>query len=184
LPGIPISQIRSRSNCFGHHYNPQRKKKLSIQWELKSMYRGEIIKGAVTIFLYFCFPVPKSWPKEKREAALRGEVPHTKKPDLDNLEKFYLDCLSKVIIEDDRMISFGASKKTYSHNPKTVIKIFRGDYVPEVFFANRFNSNDAHSIRYLEAIPDRLPHSPNFQEKTPIKTNILRAPPIHNFCSE
>ena len=42
------------------------------------------------------FPVPTSWSRRKREAALTGTIQHIKKPDCDNLLKC-VDALNQVV---------------------------------------------------------------------------------------
>jgi len=48
---------------------------------------------------------------------------HNKKPDIDNLAKFYLDCGKGVIWQDDNMVSSLYARKTYNDIPQTEIFI-------------------------------------------------------------
>lgn len=48
--------------------------------------------------LYFYIPMPKSWPKKKKEI-LKGQL-HLQKPDIDNLEKGFFDSL---VITDEKV---------------------------------------------------------------------------------
>jgi len=179
IPGKPISQVRSRSTCHGHHYNPQRKVKASIQMRMLSMRRQPITKDPVTVYMYFCFPIPKSWSKAKQHQAIAGHVLHDKKPDIDNLQKFYLDCLSKVFVEDDRQVQKIISKKGYSTNPKTVIKIFRGEYVPERVFNQRDDYDDGDAVRFTEAIPGRSTNQYAVQAEPIPDVATLPKYPVH-----
>ena len=68
-------------------------------------------------------PIPKSLSEAKKNAKLWGLIKHTAKPDLDNLEKFYLDCLTGIIFSDDSQVVQLSSKKLYSNHPRTEIYI-------------------------------------------------------------
>ena len=56
-----------------------------------------------SVYILAQFPIPKSWPKKRREAAERGEVVPGK-PDIDNVAKLVLDSLSGVCFEDDKLV--------------------------------------------------------------------------------
>lgn len=68
-------------------------------------------------------PIPKSMSKAERTLALKGNLKHVKKPDVDNLVKLYLDVLSGIVFDDDNCVSLGMCIKVYSDTPKTVIYI-------------------------------------------------------------
>lgn len=65
--------------------------------------------------------------KSERTIALKGNLKHVKKPDVDNLVKLYLDVLSGLVFEDDNCVSLGTCIKVYSDNPKTIIYIEETD---------------------------------------------------------
>lgn len=84
----------------------------------------------VKLTVAFFFPIAKSWPKWKREQAEREELPHTSKPDLDNLVKLVKDALnydkgarSEVVWHDDCLVSNLSATKWYSPRPRTVVTI-------------------------------------------------------------
>jgi Holliday junction resolvase RusA-like endonuclease len=68
--------------------------------------------------------VPASWSKKRREAALRGEVRPTGKPDLDNCTKLLMDALNKIAWRDDAQVVKLAVAKRYAHAPQTIVEIF------------------------------------------------------------
>ena len=68
-------------------------------------------------------PIPKSMSKKDRVDADKGVLKHVKKPDVDNLMKLYLDCLSDIAFKDDSQVSIGSAIKVYSKHPKTIIYI-------------------------------------------------------------
>ena len=45
------------------------------------------LEGPLVLEFVAGMPIPASTPKKQREAMLRGEIAHTKKPDLDNMAK-------------------------------------------------------------------------------------------------
>ncbi len=67
---------------------------------------------------------PKSWSKKKRQAALRGEIRATVKPDKDNVEKLVKDAITGVIIEDDAyFVEHGECSKLYAEKEGLIFKI-------------------------------------------------------------
>jgi len=136
---------------------------------MKVQRKGEILSEPVSIHLTFCFPIPVSWPKYKQELAKQGKIRHTSKPDTDNLEKFYMDCLSKIVIKDDSYVDMIISRKIYSTNPKTVIKIFREAYVPEIFYSEGTSNVDGDNLSRASSILDRQKNT------TPISPQSSRA---------
>jgi len=68
--------------------------------------------------------MPESWSQEKKEKALSQEIYVTRRPDTDNLLKFIKDCLTKVLIEDDKQIvKISEVKKIYGAKPSTILYI-------------------------------------------------------------
>jgi Holliday junction resolvase RusA-like endonuclease len=70
----------------------------------------------------FAKSIPKSWSKKKREAALRGEILPTSRPDVDNYLKT-LDALIGLAYEDDSQIVQTIAEKKYAENPYVEIRI-------------------------------------------------------------
>ncbi len=54
--------------------------------------------------------------------ALEG-TPHIKRPDLDNIIKFYLDALEGVCYDKDENVCVIQAKKIYSYKPRVEIEI-------------------------------------------------------------
>lgn len=67
--------------------------------------------------------IPKSMNKRERGDALKGQLKHVKKPDVDNLIKLYLDVLTGIVWDDDNCVALGSAVKVYSNSPKTEIII-------------------------------------------------------------
>lgn len=75
----------------------------------------------MTIDAYF--PIPPSYTKKKKEAALNGELMYIKKPDTDNLSKMK-DALTGVVFADDRQVVQEVISKMYSDRPRLEINIY------------------------------------------------------------
>lgn len=82
------------------------------------------LTGALDLRFAAYFPVPPSWSKKKRAAALSGEIRPTKTPDADNLIK-QCDALNGVCFRDDAQITDAAMWKRFSDEPRLVIEIRR-----------------------------------------------------------
>jgi len=74
---------------------------------------------ALTVF----YPVPQSWSKKKRAAALSGETVPTVKPDIDNIVKIVGDALNEIVWRDDKQIYHVRALKLYGERPRTEIGV-------------------------------------------------------------
>lgn len=120
--GVPVSKLRHRKGRGGRMYTPQK----TVDWEnqvrLSAMPHApdEPWEGPVTIGLFFYMPRPKRLKK--------SAVYHTKKPDIDNLEKAILDALSGLFYKGDQQVCEKTSFKEYVvgwEEPHVSIKIGR-----------------------------------------------------------
>lgn len=132
IEGEPIAKARPRFYRRGKHvgtYNSQ--EDLEDLWLLQAM--PQIAKGtslgAMMLKLMFYMPRPKSHFGTGRNAKrLRPSAPyfHTKKPDLDNLTKFAMDCMNKLpgFPDDAHVVRLEAVKKYTPEGPgMTIIEI-------------------------------------------------------------
>jgi Holliday junction resolvase RusA-like endonuclease len=88
----------------------------------QQMVGRRLLEGPVRVRVVSGFPVPQSWPKKKQEAALRGEIRPTKKPDWDNLAKV-TDALDNVVWVDDSQVVEGSVRKVYSDRPGLYVEV-------------------------------------------------------------
>jgi len=79
------------------------------------------LEGAVSVTMVATFPVPASWSRRKRAAALDGSLLPTCKPDVDNLLKT-LDACNEVVWRDDRQIVQAIVTKRYGEQPGVMIR--------------------------------------------------------------
>mgnify|MGYP001570249671 CR=1 FL=1 len=128
IPGTPIAKARprfARRGNFVKTYSAQETEEGRFLFEVyRQLGKGfKPMEGALQVEMIFDMPIPKSTSKKQRAKALNGELYHTKKPDIDNLEKMCYDCLNQVAYTDDSMIVESKAIKRYSDNPKTTIII-------------------------------------------------------------
>lgn len=118
VPGNPIAQPRQRHTKYGHNYIPADHP--IHQWKdaIRAAFpRDEkMIDGPVRMRLSFFFRRPKSMKELK---------PHTRKPDLDNLQKAVKDALNGIAYIDDSQVNDIAATKQYAPTqPGLVVTIF------------------------------------------------------------
>ena len=74
-----------------------------------------MLTGALGVEIWFTMPIPKSWSKKKKVAAV-GEY-HVKKPDADNLVKGIFDSLNKIVWQDDNQVAKVTAINLYGESP-------------------------------------------------------------------
>ena len=126
VPGVPVPQGRPRVTRTGHAYYDEKTKAYREkvkQCAEMAMENEKPLEGALALFVDCEFPVPDSWPKYKKQAALNGQW-HTSHKDLDNVVKNALDAISGICFEDDKQVALLLAAKHYSNETKTKITIF------------------------------------------------------------
>jgi Holliday junction resolvase RusA-like endonuclease len=123
LIGPPVPAARPRVTKRGFAFDPKSSQKKAARKFVSDQWHREPLREPLSLDLSFAMPIPKSISK-KRHLELIG-APHVVKPDCDNLAKFALDALNGIVYYDDSCVFNLKITKTYSDNPKTLIKIFR-----------------------------------------------------------
>lgn len=126
IPGKPIAKKRprfARKGSFVITYNPQEPEEGRFLFEVQKQWKREALTNPIRLSLFFEMPIPKSTSVSKRKLMERGWIPHTKRPDLDNLIKFVKDCLNGTVYRDDSQIISLMAEKKYSYDPKTLIYV-------------------------------------------------------------
>lgn len=126
LFGNPVPQKRPRFCRRGSSvvtYDEQSNLKEGHRWQIRSQFREEALSMPIAVDLIFFMPIPKSTSGIKKRQMENGVIAHQKKPDLDNLTKFILDCLNDLVFKDDAQISEIRAKKIYSSKPGTTVRI-------------------------------------------------------------
>jgi len=111
-----IAQKRHRHTKRGMVYDPSSKdKKIAIQ-QIKEQFTGEPYTDALKIKFVFHIKRPKAHFRTGKYAnQLKKTAPvyHTKRPDVDNFVKFYMDCMNKIVYLDDSQVIEIHAKKEY-----------------------------------------------------------------------
>lgn len=122
LNTIPTAQARARHGVVAGHsvtYKAagQRANEQTLD-ALLSPHAPEVpISEAVVLEFRAVFPPPVSVSKKARAAMLRGQIHHTKKPDLDNLTKQLKDAMTRCKFwEDDRQVVCLKCAKRYGEH--------------------------------------------------------------------
>jgi Holliday junction resolvase RusA-like endonuclease len=126
--GNPIPLQRPRVTK-SHTYNPQQEVLEGVSWDAHFQIHGNEktitslfpLRAPISLSMAFYMPIPKSLSKIKQTALL--SKPHIKKPDVDNLIKFYMDALSGVLFFDDKLVHSIHAHKIYDIKPRTEIKV-------------------------------------------------------------
>ncbi len=118
IPGSPRSLQRARWGA-GRVWDPQKQEKvlhgidLLRQHDERKMYGGPLL---LEVMFYMQIPL-------KGNIARLDKTYHIYKPDLDNLIKFVKDIATKILYNDDCLISDIVAKKRYDKNPRTEFTI-------------------------------------------------------------
>lgn len=115
VPGKVQGKARPRfSSRSGTVYTPGRTKSYERQIaEAYEVQEGLCREGRVMVVIEAVFPIPKSWTRAKKAAAMAGKIPPGK-PDIDNILKVVLDGLNDVAYEDDKQVVLTQCKKVYA----------------------------------------------------------------------
>jgi Holliday junction resolvase RusA-like endonuclease len=121
IPGKPIAKKRprfARRGKFVVTYNDQETEEGRVLWEVKNQWKGrEPIESPVGCYFKFFMPYPKGFSEKKKSLLPR----HVKKPDLDNLIKFYKDVFTGTVWKDDSQVWSLTASKVYHDIPQTEI---------------------------------------------------------------
>lgn len=122
IPGEPQSQTRHRHTSRGgfvRTYDPKAKDKEKLLKYIKANYDLTKIEGMIEARIIANFGIPKSYSNKKTETLHDQYRP--KKPDVDNIAKFYLDTLNGIAYNDDSQIVYLEVNKHYSKFPSVTI---------------------------------------------------------------
>ena len=125
IPGKPIAKRRPRFSRRGTYSDQGEEKRRFQQYAFMQIPKNHT-RAALSVKYTFFMPRPIShYGSGKNNGTLRKSAPkyHTKKPDLDNLEKFASDCLTGLVWKDDSQIVRSITEKRYSKDPRTEIRI-------------------------------------------------------------
>lgn len=107
----------------GIAYDPSKKDKERIQWQIRPTAPQTPLAQPVELTLVFFFPIPKGTSKALRTQMLNRVILPAKRPDLDNLAYLVTNALKGIVYDDDSRVCALLCYKFYGAEPKTVIKV-------------------------------------------------------------
>ena len=134
--GDPQTQPRPRAYVRGKHagiYNPNSKEKATVEALIHDQRPDKPLTDPLDIRMLFWFKRPGNhFGSRKGEKYLKDSSPHwrAKKPDIDNVAKFYMDVMNTVFFEDDAQVVRLTLEKRYvpaGDPPMTIIYISQHD---------------------------------------------------------
>ena len=78
---------------------------------------GSLFTGPLEAVLEMRIPIPVSWSKAHKAAALAGAELPTSKPDIDNVVKAILDACNGVVFRDDAQVVMLVATKAFADEP-------------------------------------------------------------------
>lgn len=127
LLGAPRGKERPRLTKLGHAYTPENTRNYEAALKFAAqqvMGDRPPLDGPLSVLIDVAVPIPQSWSKKNRVAALCGALFPTKKPDWDNFAKV-IDALNLVVWIDDAQVVDGRVRKRYSEKPGMTIRVER-----------------------------------------------------------
>lgn len=127
--GNPVPQGRPRFTSkggFARAYDPAKSRDYKDYIRLAAAQQvsaSGALCGALSLSVRVYRGIPKSLSKSKREAAERGELRPTTKPDITNYLKIIEDALNKIAWRDDSEIVDITGSKYYSERPRIEIEV-------------------------------------------------------------
>jgi Holliday junction resolvase RusA-like endonuclease len=127
--GEPVGKGRprfARRGNFVSTYSPQKTKTYEDEIRLMAkaaMGASEALETPVTVAIYIRVGIPKSFSKQKHKDALANIERPTKKPDIDNIAKCFLDAMNGIVYLDDKQVVSLHITKEYAETPAVDIMV-------------------------------------------------------------
>lgn len=139
VPGEPVGKGRHRSvtrkrrgadgkmTTYIAHITPEKTEEYELRVKRAARQAVEAISGysallgPVMLELGIYVGIAASWPKNKRQMAISGEMYPTKKPDTSNILKAIEDAMNEVAYGDDAQITDHHIKRRFSENPRVEV---------------------------------------------------------------
>lgn len=127
VPGDPVAKQRPR--VYGKvAVTPEKTKhyeRLVGFYARRAMGEMQPYPNAVRLTVKAFFKIPESWTASKKKRALAGDLPHTQRPDLDNVLKAVKDGMNKIVYRDDSQVNlYGeGTGKFWSESPRVEITV-------------------------------------------------------------
>lgn len=134
LDGTPVAKARARvrvvkagdGRSFASAYTPAKTRKYEDVLRLaasEAMNGRPPLDGMVRVRIVARLPIPTSFSKAKRGAAVSGDLRPTTRPDVDNYAKAVLDALNTIVWRDDSQVIDLYVSKFYDDKPCLAIEV-------------------------------------------------------------
>jgi Holliday junction resolvase RusA-like endonuclease len=133
IGGEPVAKGRPRMTRRGFAYTPAATRKYEAHGRLaaqQAMDGRPPIDVPVRAEIAVDLPVPMSWSGKRRDAALRGKISPTSRPDVDNYVKAALDAINAIVVSDDSLVVELRALKQFAAVPQLRVTIFPIDAAP------------------------------------------------------
>ena len=126
--GEPVAQGRPRATTINGHvrmYDPKKSSdyKDFVRLAAAQYAPDKLPEGPLALVIDVYKQIPKSFNKKKVEAAGRGDLRPTTKPDTDNYVKAIKDALKGVLWKDDSQVVELVARKWYGDRPRIEITL-------------------------------------------------------------
>ena len=126
IGGEPVAKGRPRMTRKGFVYTPSATRK----YEAHGRFAAQVAMNGRPPFAVPCrvditidLPVSASWSGKRRDAALRGEIKPTVRPDVDNYTKSAMDAINNIVVSDDSLVVDLVVTKKYAAVPQLAIRV-------------------------------------------------------------
>lgn len=132
IPGKPRGKERPRFNKrTGDVFTPPKTTdyEKTVRYCYMNAYpsvRDRLHEGACFVEVTAYYPIPQSWPRKKKMAAIAGGILPEVKPDWDNVGKTVCDALNGLAWRDDAQVVSALVSKRYAERPHVVVSIESG----------------------------------------------------------
>ena len=116
VEGTPIGKGRpkfARRGKFVSTYTPTKTRDYEdiIKVAARQAMTEKPLETPVAVFVYIVVPILTSYSKKRKADCLAGIEKPTKKPDLDNVAKCFLDAMNAIVYQDDvQVVSLHVTK--------------------------------------------------------------------------
>lgn len=127
LAGTPVAKGRARFvRSTGIAFTPAKTRSYESHLRLAAqdaMDGRAPLEGPLVMRVRVTLPIPLSFSKRKRAAALAGDEHPAKRPDWDNYGKIAADSLNSIVFRDDAQIVDARVVKRYGERPGLSIDV-------------------------------------------------------------
>ena len=126
IAGPAVAKGRPRMTRRGFAYTPAKTRKyeahgrLAAQLAMDGRPPFDVPCGLTALIE---LPIPASWSKRRRAAAISGAIRPTTRPDVDNYVKAALDAINGIVLVDDCLVVDLRAEKKYGPTPQLVLRI-------------------------------------------------------------